>query len=77
MKKLLSSICFIALISWLFHLSNVMLFEKQHFGTAKNIDHEETEKIDVFFIGASHIFYGINPMESCCCNMPFSIHTHN
>lgn len=63
MKKLLSSICFIALISWLFHLSNVMLFEKQHFGTAKNIDHEEAEKIDVFFIGASHIFYGINPME--------------
>lgn len=40
-----------------------MLFEKQHFGTAKNIAHEKAEKIDVFFVGASHIFYGINPME--------------
>lgn len=63
MKKLLSSICFIVLISGLFHLSNVMLFEKQHFGTSKNIAHEEAEKIDVFFVGASHIFYGINPMK--------------
>ena len=62
-KKLLSSLCFILLIAGLFHLSNVMLFEKQHFGTAKNIAHEEAEKIDVFFVGASHIFYGINPME--------------
>ena len=61
-KKILSAICFFILAAGLFHLSNVMLFEKQHFGTAKNIAHEEPEKIDVFFIGASHIFYGINPM---------------
>lgn len=62
MRKLLSSIFFVLLISGLFHLSNVMLFEKQHFGTAKNIVHEDAEKIDVFFVGASHIFYGVNPM---------------
>ena len=61
MKKWISFICFVFLVAGLFHLSNVMLFEKQHFGTAKNIAHEEPEKIDVFFIGASHIFYGINP----------------
>ena len=63
MKKIISFIFFTALAAVLFHLSNVMLFEKQHFGTAKNIAHEEAEKIDVFFVGASHIFFGINPME--------------
>ena len=63
MKKIISFIFFAALAAVLFHLSNVMLFEKQHFGTAKNIAHEEAEKIDVFFVGASHIFFGINPME--------------
>lgn len=62
-KRILSAICFLTLTIALFHLCNVMLFEKQHFGTAKNIAHEESDKIDVFFIGASHIFYGINPME--------------
>lgn len=62
MKKLFSAVCFFVLLAGLFHLSNVVLFEKQHFGTAKNIAHEEAEKIDVFFIGPSHIFYGINPM---------------
>ena len=59
----LSVIFFLAIIVILFHAANVMLFEKQHFGTAKNIAHEEPEKIDVFFIGASHIFFGVNPME--------------
>lgn len=62
MKKMLSAVCFFVLLAGLFHLSNLILFEKQHFGTAKNIAHEEAEKIDVFFIGPSHIFYGINPM---------------
>ena len=62
MKKVLSALIFVVIVIGLFHLSNVMLFEKQHFGTAKNIAHEEAEKIDVFFIGPSHIFYGINPM---------------
>ena len=62
-KKILSVIFFLAIVTGLFHAANLMLFEKQHFGTAKNIAHEEPEKIDVFFIGASHIFFGINPME--------------
>ena len=62
-KKILSTICFLLIAAGLFHAANVMLFEKQHFGTAKNVAYEEPEKIDVFFIGASHIFYGINPME--------------
>ena len=62
MKKIISLICFLILVITLFHAANVMLFEKQHFGTSKNIAHEEPEKIDVFFIGASHIFYGVNPM---------------
>lgn len=61
-RKVLSVIFFFVLVAGLFHLSNVVLFEKQHFGTAKNIAYEEAEKIDVFFIGPSHIFYGINPM---------------
>ena len=63
MKKLFSVICFIVISLGLFHAANVILFEKQHFGTAKNIAYEEPEKVDVFFIGASHIFFGINPME--------------
>ena len=63
LKKWFSLICFLIIAAALFHLSNVMLFEKQHFGTAKNIAHEEPGKIDVFFVGASHIFYGVNPME--------------
>ena len=63
MKKVISAFCFIVLIIGLYHAANVMLFEKQHFGTAKNIAYEEPETIDVFFIGASHIFYGVNPME--------------
>lgn len=62
-KKILSAICFLVLIILLFHAANVMLFEKQHFGTAKNIAHEDAETVDVFFIGASHIFFGVNPME--------------
>ncbi len=62
-KKLFAAICFFAIVIGLFHAANLMLFEKQHFGTAKNIAYEEPEKIDVFFIGASHIFFGINPME--------------
>lgn len=62
-KKILSAICFFGILIGLFHLSSVMLFEKQHFGTAKNIAHEDAETIDVFFVGASHIFYGVNPME--------------
>ncbi|MBR6090617.1 MAG: hypothetical protein IKP86_11835, partial [Anaerolineaceae bacterium] len=62
MKKILSAVCFFLIVLGLFHAANVMLFEKQHFGTAKNIAHEDAEKIDVFFIGASHIFYGVNPM---------------
>ena len=63
LKKILSVICFFGIVTALFHLSNVMLFEKQHFGTAKNIAYETPEQIDVFFIGASHIFFGVNPME--------------
>ena len=62
-KRILSFIIFLAIVAGLYHAANVMLFEKQHFGTAKNIAHEEPEKIDVFFIGASHIFYGVNPIE--------------
>ena len=62
-KKILSAICFLAVIIILFRAANVMLFEKQHFGTAKNIAHEDPETVDVFFIGASHIFFGVNPME--------------
>ena len=62
-KRILSVIIFLAIVAGLYHAANVMLFEKQHFGTAKNIAYEEPETIDVFFIGASHIFYGINPME--------------
>ena len=62
-KKILSVICFLLIILALFHAANVMLFEKQHFGTAKNVAYEDPEKIDVFFIGASHIFFGVNPME--------------
>lgn len=62
-KRILSFIFFFAIVLGLFHAANVMLFEKQHFGTAKNIAYEDPEKIDVFFIGASHIFFGINPME--------------
>lgn len=62
-KRSLSFIIFLAIVAGLYHAANVVLFEKQHFGTAKNIAHEEPEKIDVFFIGASHIFYGVNPME--------------
>ena len=63
MKKILAAFIFFAILAGLFHAANVMLFEKQHFGTAKNIAFEEPQKIDVFFIGASHIFYGVNPME--------------
>ena len=63
LKKVISFLCFTALVIGLFHAANIMLFEKQHFGTAKNIAYEEPGKIDVFFVGASHIFYGINPME--------------
>ena len=62
MKKILSAFCFFAILIGLFYASNVILFEKQHFGTAKNIAHEDPDKIDVFFIGPSHIFFGINPM---------------
>ncbi len=62
-RRILSVIIFMAVVIGLYHAANVMLFEKQHFGTAKNIAHEEPETIDVFFIGASHIFYGVNPME--------------
>ncbi len=62
-KRILSVIFFFAIVAGLFHAANVMLFEKQHFGTAKNIAYEDPQKIDVFFIGASHIFYGVNPME--------------
>lgn len=62
-KRFLSVIIFLAIVVCLFHAANVMLFEKQHFGTAKNIAYEDPQKIDVFFIGASHIFYGVNPME--------------
>ncbi len=62
-KRILSVIFFLAIVIGLFHAANIMLYEKQHFGTAKNIAYEEPEKIDVFFIGASHIFFGINPME--------------
>ena len=62
-KKVLVCICFFGILIGLFHAVNLVLFEKQHFGTAKNIAYEEPEKIDVFFVGASHIFYGINPME--------------
>ena len=62
-KRILSVIFFLVIVAGLYHAANVMLFEKQHFGTAKNIAHEEPEKIDVFFIGASHIFFGVNPME--------------
>lgn len=62
-KRILSVIIFLVIVAGLYHAANVMLFEKQHFGTAKNIAHEDPEKIDVFFIGASHIFYGVNPME--------------
>ena len=63
LKRLLSFLCFLAIIIGLFHAANVILFEKQHFGTAKNIAYEDPQKIDVFFIGASHIFFGVNPME--------------
>lgn len=63
MKKILSAVIFLTVLVFLFHLTNVMLFEKQHFGTAKNIAYEEEGKIDVFFVGSSHIFFGINPME--------------
>ena len=62
-KRFFSVIIFLLVVVGLYHAANVMLFEKQHFGTAKNIAHEEPETIDVFFIGASHIFYGVNPME--------------
>ena len=62
-KKILSFICFLAVILALFHAANVVLFEKQHFGTAKNIAWEDPETVDVFFVGASHIFFGVNPME--------------
>ena len=62
-RRILSVVFFLVIVVLLFHAANVMLFEKQHFGTAKNIAHEEAGKIDVFFIGASHIFFGVNPME--------------
>ena len=62
-KRILSLILFLAIFAALYHVLNVTLYEKQHFGTAKNIAYEEPGKIDVFFIGASHIFYGVNPME--------------
>ncbi len=62
-KRALSVIIFLSILIGLFHAANVMLFEKQHFGTAKNVAYEDPQKIDVFFIGASHIFFGVNPME--------------
>ena len=61
-KKIISVICFAVLVCGLFHAANVVLFEKQHFGTSKNIAYEPPETIDVFFVGPSHIFYGVNPM---------------
>ncbi len=60
-KKIICTILFAAILIGLYHFATVLLFEKQHFGTAKNIAYEEPEQIDVFFVGASHIFYGVNP----------------
>ena len=54
-KRILSVIFFLVIVAGLYHAANVMLFEKQHFGTAKNIAHEEPEKIDVREI-LSHFF---------------------
>ncbi len=62
-KKAACVLGFLLIFIGLFHMANIVLYEKQHFGTAKNIAFEDKEKIDVFFIGASHIFYGVNPME--------------
>ncbi len=60
-KKIICTILFAAILVGLYHFTTVLLYEKQHFGTAKNIAYEEPGQIDVFFVGASHIFYGINP----------------
>lgn len=61
-NKILSLVIFALVLSLILVYCQDMLFEKQHFGTAKNIANEDQNKIDVFFVGASHVFYGINPL---------------
>ena len=61
-RKILYTTVFFLIFAGLFFFLNQILFEKQHFGTAKNIPWEERDRVDVMFVGPSHIFYGINPM---------------
>lgn len=62
-KKMISFTILILFIGLLYAYLNTVLYEKPDIGSAKNIAFEKKGEIDVFFVGASHVFYGINPYE--------------
>lgn len=62
-KKTISLLFLILFIGLLYAYLNTVLYEKPDIGSAKNIASEKKGQIDVFFVGASHVFYGINPYE--------------
>jgi len=62
-KKLISAIFFSILLFFSFQFLNDFLFIKTEVTAAKDLALEPKNSIDVFFLGTSHVYCGINPLE--------------
>ena len=62
-KKLVSAILFSVLLYYSFQMVNDMLFIKTEANAAKDLVLEPKNSIDVFFLGTSHVYCGVNPLE--------------
>lgn len=63
MKKIVSAILFSVLLYYSFQMVNEMLFIKTEVNAAKDLVLEPKKTIDVFFLGTSHVYCGVNPLE--------------
>lgn len=62
-RRLLSVICFLVLFALLFQKVEWVLSLKKGSSRVHNFYQEEKNSLDVIFLGSSHAYYGIHPMD--------------
>jgi hypothetical protein len=62
-KKIISVILFFLVFLISFQFANDLLFTKTELNAAKDLILEKENSIDVLFLGTSHVYCGVNPLE--------------
>ncbi|MHC1772499.1 MAG: hypothetical protein AB9907_12370 [Flexilinea sp.] len=62
-KKIISVILFFLVFLISFQFVNDLLFTKTELNAAKDLILEKENSIDVLFLGTSHVYCGVNPLE--------------